>query len=61
MIYIVETYFGLQLIQGKNIVIAANEAIKDCGKNNFKSIREAADSDIAWVKGMGGYVPKDGE
>lgn len=31
---------------------------REVGTSNVSEIREATEADIAWVRGMGGYIPK---
>jgi hypothetical protein len=37
---------------------AVKQALEDEGRSNVRSVEDATDEDIAWVRAMGGYVPR---
>ena len=56
-------YFFCECRQGCTIRIASTlkmaerEFLKEVGTANYEDVREAEESDVNNVKGMGGYVP----
>jgi len=60
-IYYVESGGNCGLIAAKRIETAKNEFIRDmglCHLGSYVEVRKATKEDIAWVGGMGGYMPK---
>lgn len=47
------------LFDAPNAAKARREALRSHGRDNIRSVRRATPEDIAWVRGMGGYVPGD--
>ena len=42
----------------QNIKQARHDLLKEEGTNHAQSVKLATKADIAWVEGMGGYVPE---
>lgn len=55
-LYVVITDHGMGLFTARDIRQARSNARKTEGQH-VKEVRPAKDKDIAWVQGMGGYVP----
>ncbi len=56
-IYHAETDRGVGLRTAENIADAREQFNRECGSDNVRRVRVATEEDIAWVKGLGGYVP----
>jgi hypothetical protein len=56
-LYYVEKESGCGIRQAKTKAQVLRELKKEIG-NNVKLLRLATKIDIAWVKGMGGYIPE---
>jgi hypothetical protein len=56
-LYYLNTDRGVAIRAAQNIKQARREAVREVGEDGLKGIRKATEADIAWVKGMGGYVP----
>ena len=56
-LYYVEQSLGCGLRAAYNLQQATAEARAEIGTNNFQRCTKATPEQIAWVKGMGGYVP----
>lgn len=59
-IYYVMTDLGCGLMKARDLGQAERKARKEHG-DHFEGVREAEPRDIAWVRGMGGYVPSSAE
>lgn len=58
-LYYVETGIGCGIRKAKTARGAAKAALSEVGTHaGVRLVRLATDKDIAWVQGMGGYVPK---
>jgi hypothetical protein len=57
-LYVVSAYGRIGLRAASTLNAARKSAIADVGLDNFESIRPATEEDVAWVRGMGGHVPK---
>lgn len=57
-LFVVETDYGMGIREARTIASARKQALLDCGRDHFRSIRPATDADISWVCAMGGYVPE---
>lgn len=56
-LYYVSTDRGCGLRAAKDARGAKRSAANDAGVNNVREVRLATAKDVAWVSGMGGYVP----
>ena len=56
--YYVETMQGCGIRSAANIQVARKSALAESGSSNFKSIRKATQSDVEWVRAMGGHIPE---
>lgn len=56
-LYYVSTDRGCCLRAAKTAAAAKRSVANDCGINNVREVRLATQRDVAWVRGMGGYVP----
>lgn len=56
-LYYVDTYMGCGLRLAKNKQDLIQQLAREVGTDNVKGIRKATDADIAWVRGMGGWMP----
>lgn len=57
-LYVTDSDFGMGMVAAKNINEAKAKAIKEIGTYAFRSVHKAAESEIAWYKGMGGIIPE---
>lgn len=58
-LYYVETEVGCGIKKAETATKAKKQVIKELGSLiEIQVVREATEEDIAWVTGMGGYVPK---
>jgi hypothetical protein len=57
-LYLHESDFGVGLIAAQSIQQARAEAIRDCGTSFFRGVRKATAEDVAWIRTMGGRVPR---
>ena len=58
-LYYVTTGMGACLCKAESDVEAHDKVLREVGTNwGVRSVREATETDIAWVKTMGGYVPE---
>jgi hypothetical protein len=58
-VYWLSTGCGVCLSEGKDEDETYERVLREVGtRNGVQEIREATASDIAYVKAMGGYVPK---
>ena len=57
-LYYVTTGMGACLREAESDVEARATVLREVGTNwGVRSVREATETDIAWVKSMGGYFP----
>ena len=56
-LYYVSTRQGCTIRKASSLAAAIRSVARDVGSNNVQDGRIATDKDIAWVRGMGGYVP----
>lgn len=56
--YYVSTDRGCGIKAARDEDHAYRQAARQVGDNNIQDVREATEADIAWVRGMGGYVPQ---
>lgn len=56
-LYVIETWGGMCIYDARSIRSARKAALEREGYDNLKSVRRATEADVAWVAGMGGYVP----
>lgn len=59
-LYYVENDHGCGIREARNIQQARADLRKAEGTNHAKGVRRATKDDIAWVEGMGGYIPEEG-
>lgn len=61
-LYYVETGIGCCIRRARSEDQALEDALREVGTwNGIKAVRLASEADLAWVRGMGGRVPKDYE
>jgi hypothetical protein len=56
-IYYAETDRGCALRTAETLDKARAQFKREVGEDNVRTVREATEKDIDWVRGMGGYVP----
>lgn len=56
-IYFGETDKGVGLRTAETIAGAREQFNRECGSDNVRTVRVATEQDVAWVRGMGGYIP----
>ncbi len=59
MICNVKTSSGVRLILATDEEDGYNKACHEVGEANVDSVEEATQSEIEFVRGMGGFVPKE--
>lgn len=57
-LYTVRTTRGMTIRAATDADDAFDQVARQIGKNNIEDVEETTERDIAWVRGMGGYVPK---
>lgn len=57
-LFYIETNRGCGLRRAHRLSSARKMAEREVGISNVREVREATERDIAWVRGMGGYVPQ---
>jgi len=56
--YYIETDYGCGIREARNIDHAQRNLLKEIGTHSAKRLcRKATQTDIEWVKGMGGAIP----
>lgn len=56
-IYYADTDRGCALRTAETLTAARRQINREVGSDNVGAVRPATENDIAWVRGMGGYVP----
>ena len=57
MLFYCETEIGCRILEEKNLESAKERMRKEVGQS-LRMVRKATDKDIAWVGGMGGFLPE---
>lgn len=56
-LFYISTDRGAAIRSAHRLDSAKKLAREEVGRSNVKEVREATEADIAWVRGMGGYIP----
>jgi hypothetical protein len=56
-LYVVHTNRGMTIRAATDEDDAFEQVARKVGSDNITDVSEATERDIAWVRGMGGYVP----
>lgn len=57
-LFYISTNRGAGIREARGLKSALAQTRREVGYGNVKEVREASEQDIAWVRGMGGYVPR---
>ena len=58
-LYCVETDYGCAIREAPSLLAAEAKERREEGSAHFICVRVATEKDIAWVRGMGGYIPEE--
>jgi len=57
-LYYFESYQGCGIREARTLEQARKNVLAEVGYANFKTVRKAEKTDVAWVRAMGGRVPE---